>query len=35
VAEQNATAVNQITASSEELSKMAVGLQEMIARFKV
>ena len=35
VAEQNAEAVNQITGSSEELSRMAISLQEMIAQFKV
>jgi len=35
VAEQNAAAVNQITASSEELSRMAVSLQEMISQFQI
>jgi len=35
VADQNAAAVNQMTATSEELSRMAVSLQEMIARFEV
>ena len=35
VAEQNAAAVNQITASSEELSRMAVSLHDMISKFRV
>lgn len=35
VAEQNAAATNQITASSEELARMAANLQEMISQFKV
>lgn len=35
VAEQNAAATNQITASSEELACMAANLQEMIWQFKV
>jgi len=35
VAEQNAAASNQITASSEELSRLACNLQSHIAQFEV
>jgi len=35
IGEQNAAAANQTTASSEELSRMASHLQELILRFKV
>ena len=35
VSDQNAAAINQISASSEELSRMAISLQEMIAQFEV
>lgn len=35
VAEQNAAAVHQITASSEELSRMAQNLSQMISQFEV
>lgn len=35
VSDQNAAAVNQISASSEELSRMAISLQQMVARFEV
>lgn len=35
VSEQNAAATNQITASSEELARMATNLQTMIAQFQV
>lgn len=35
IAEQSATSVNQITASGQELSNMAVNLQDMISQFEI